>query len=96
LEQVIKEFRGPRGANIPSVLQTPALQTPILQTPLMARISVLFVCLLGSWGNPNGIISSNIYRNGPKFTAGHSTVMTYMLSAAWWQHRYAHLACERE
>jgi hypothetical protein len=60
-------------------LQTPILQTPIIQTPLMARISVLFVCLIGSRGNLNGIISSNIYRNGPKFTARHSTFMTYLI-----------------
>jgi sugar phosphate permease len=31
------------------------------------------------WGNLNGIVSSNIYRTGPKFTSGHSTVMVYMI-----------------
>jgi sugar phosphate permease len=31
------------------------------------------------WGNLNGIISSNIYRNAPKYTIGHSTVMAYMI-----------------
>jgi nitrate/nitrite transporter NarK len=30
------------------------------------------------WGNMNGIVSSNIYRNGPKFTSGHATVLAYM------------------
>jgi len=31
------------------------------------------------WGNINGIVSSNIYRTPPKFTAGHATVMAYMI-----------------
>ena len=31
------------------------------------------------WGNINGIVSSNIYRSAPKFTAGHATVMAYMI-----------------
>jgi nitrate/nitrite transporter NarK len=31
------------------------------------------------WGNLNGIVSSNIYRTAPKYTAGHATVMAYMI-----------------
>ncbi|TGO53662.1 hypothetical protein BOTNAR_0289g00020 [Botryotinia narcissicola] len=31
------------------------------------------------WGNLNGIVSSNIYFKGPKFTVGHATVMAYMI-----------------
>jgi len=31
------------------------------------------------WGNLNGIVSSNIYRSPPKFTAGHATIMGYMI-----------------
>jgi sugar phosphate permease len=31
------------------------------------------------WGNLNGIVSSNIYRNPPKYTSGHSVVMAYMI-----------------
>lgn len=31
------------------------------------------------WGNLNGIVSSNIYFKAPKFTAGHATVMAYMI-----------------
>jgi sugar phosphate permease len=31
------------------------------------------------WGNLNGIVSSNIYQNPPKYTSGHATVMAYMI-----------------
>jgi len=31
------------------------------------------------WGNLNGIVSSNIYYQKPKYTVGHATVMAYML-----------------
>jgi nitrate/nitrite transporter NarK len=31
------------------------------------------------WGNLNGIVSSNIYRTGPKYTSGHAVVMGYMI-----------------
>jgi len=31
------------------------------------------------WGNLTGIISSNIYRNPPKYTVGHATVMAFMI-----------------
>jgi MFS family permease len=31
------------------------------------------------WGNINGIVSSNIYYQTPKFTVGHATVMAYMI-----------------
>ncbi|PQE10651.1 major facilitator superfamily transporter protein [Rutstroemia sp. NJR-2017a BBW] len=31
------------------------------------------------WGNLNGVVSSNIYFQKPKFTAGHATVMAYMI-----------------
>jgi len=31
------------------------------------------------WGNLNGVVSSNIYFKKPKFTAGHATVMAYMI-----------------
>jgi len=30
------------------------------------------------WGNLNGVVSSNIYRNGPQFYAGHGTVLAYL------------------
>ncbi|KAK1757860.1 putative transporter [Echria macrotheca] len=30
------------------------------------------------WGNLNGVVSSNIYFNGPRFREGHGTVMAYM------------------
>jgi len=33
------------------------------------------------WGNLNGIVSSNIYFQKPKFTVGHSVVMAYMILA---------------
>jgi nitrate/nitrite transporter NarK len=31
------------------------------------------------WGNLNGIVSSNIYYQSPKYTVGHATVMAYMI-----------------
>jgi len=31
------------------------------------------------WGNLNGVVSSNIYFKGPKYTVGHSVVMAYMI-----------------
>lgn len=31
------------------------------------------------WGNLNGIVSSNIYRDPPKYIPGHATVMAYMI-----------------
>jgi MFS family permease len=31
------------------------------------------------WGNLNGIVSSNIYYQKPKYTVGHATVMAYMI-----------------
>jgi len=31
------------------------------------------------WGNLNGVVSSNIYFEKPKYTVGHATVMAYML-----------------
>ncbi|KAH8601526.1 MFS nicotinic acid transporter-like protein [Bisporella sp. PMI_857] len=31
------------------------------------------------WGNLNGVVSSNIYFEKPKFTVGHATVMGYMI-----------------
>jgi MFS family permease len=31
------------------------------------------------WGNLNGIVSSNIYYQNPKYTAGHAVVMGYMI-----------------
>ncbi|RFU35009.1 hypothetical protein B7463_g1318, partial [Scytalidium lignicola] len=31
------------------------------------------------WGNLNGIVSSNIYYQSPKFTVGHATIMGYMI-----------------
>jgi sugar phosphate permease len=31
------------------------------------------------WGNLNGVVSSNIYQKGPKYTSGHATVMAYMI-----------------
>jgi nitrate/nitrite transporter NarK len=31
------------------------------------------------WGNLNGVISSNIYFNPPKFTVGHAAVMAWMI-----------------
>ncbi|KAH6671026.1 MFS nicotinic acid transporter-like protein [Halenospora varia] len=31
------------------------------------------------WGNLNGIVSSNIYRDPPKYVPGHATVMAYMI-----------------
>ncbi|KAM3087060.1 hypothetical protein ACMFMF_000992 [Clarireedia jacksonii] len=31
------------------------------------------------WGNLNGVVSSNIYFQKPKFTAGHATIMAYMI-----------------
>lgn len=31
------------------------------------------------WGNLNGVVSSNIYFQGPKYTAGHAVVMAYMI-----------------
>lgn len=32
------------------------------------------------WGNLNGIVSSNIYFQAPKYTVGHATVMGYMIA----------------
>lgn len=31
------------------------------------------------WGNINGIVSSNIYFDAPKYTQGHAVVMAYMI-----------------
>ncbi|KAG9248320.1 MFS nicotinic acid transporter-like protein [Calycina marina] len=31
------------------------------------------------WGNLNGVVSSNIYFSGPKYTVGHAVVMAYMI-----------------
>lgn len=31
------------------------------------------------WGNLNGIVSSNIFFSAPKYTAGHATIIVYML-----------------
>ncbi|RYP55605.1 hypothetical protein DL769_010113 [Monosporascus sp. CRB-8-3] len=31
------------------------------------------------WGNLNGIVSSNIYRNGPSYLEGHGIVMAYLI-----------------
>jgi hypothetical protein len=35
----------------------------------------------GRWGNLNGVVSSNIYRNqdSPKFYPGHGTVLGYLV-----------------
>lgn len=30
------------------------------------------------WGNLNGIVSSNIYRNSPQYYSGHGTVLGYL------------------
>lgn len=30
------------------------------------------------WGNINGVVSSNIYRNKPRFFEGHGTVLGYL------------------
>jgi hypothetical protein len=35
--------------------------------------------LVIGWGNLNGIVSSNIYYQSPKFTVGHAVVMAYMI-----------------
>ncbi|KAG0650795.1 putative transporter [Hyphodiscus hymeniophilus] len=32
------------------------------------------------WGNLNGVVSSNIYYQSPKFTVGHATVLAYMFA----------------
>jgi hypothetical protein len=32
------------------------------------------------WGNLNGIVSSNIYFNAPRYLEGHSIVMAYMIA----------------
>lgn len=31
------------------------------------------------WGNLNGIVSSNIYRNAPRFLEGHGIVLAYLV-----------------
>jgi hypothetical protein len=31
------------------------------------------------WGNLNGIVSSNIYFQSPRFTVGHAVVLAYMV-----------------
>jgi len=31
------------------------------------------------WGNLNGVVSSNIYFKKPRYTAGHGTIMAYMI-----------------
>ena len=31
------------------------------------------------WGNLNGIVSSNIFYQSPKYTVGHATIMAYMI-----------------
>lgn len=35
------------------------------------------------WGNLNGIVSSNIFFNGPRFYEGHGTVIAYMAVCIW-------------
>jgi hypothetical protein len=31
------------------------------------------------WGNLNGVVSSNIFYQSPKYTVGHATIMAYMI-----------------
>jgi hypothetical protein len=30
------------------------------------------------WGNLNGVVSSNVFFNGPRFNEGHGTILAYM------------------
>lgn len=48
------------------------------------------------WGNLNGIVSSNIYFKGPKFTVGHATVMAYMIVCLFGGSVAMHLLLRRE
>jgi nitrate/nitrite transporter NarK len=48
------------------------------------------------WGNINGIVSSNIFFLAPQYTAGHATIIAYMLAFLIAGSTIMHLLLERE
>ncbi|KAJ2972142.1 hypothetical protein NQ176_g7325 [Zarea fungicola] len=52
--------------------------------------------LVIGWGNLNGVVSSNVYFAGPRFFAGHGTIIGYLIIAMFGGSLLFHVLLDRE